>query len=248
MAEPLDTIKREWSVIRTAPWSFVAIALLILAASWFIVTSINAGVISAKDATIENLKIQKDSLSQQIKTSANPAQDIESALAPIKNELEEAKRQLALVTKQRDAALATSASAAVVANISPAVPPTDAKKSELPGEFELLSNETVKKRAFELAQEIYEFYYGMEEKRNKILYGSSTQIASDKADEALMIENDASEKFKETFAARYNAMLKELKRRSSSKSYVKEIGQETLDLDAIALTSSHLKELAKEIP
>jgi hypothetical protein len=243
VGEPLDTIRKEWSVIRAAPGSFASIAAVILVTCWIIVNYINAGVISAKDATIENLKTQTEALSRQIRTSANPAQDIEAALAPIKNELEGAKRQLTLVTKQRDAALAASP----IASISPAVP-TDAKKSELPGEFTLLSNETVKKRAFELAQGIYEFYYGMEEKRNKILYGASNQTASEKADEELMIENDASEKFKEMFAEKYNAVLRELKKRSGSTSYVKEIGQETLDLDAIALTSSHLKKLAKELP
>jgi hypothetical protein len=83
-----------------------------------------------------------------------------------------------------------------------------------------------------------------------VLYGNDSSYLTPeaKADKVLLIENDASEKFKETFVSRYNALQSELIKRTKSIRSPKQFGQATLDLDAILGAGGTLKELAKELP
>jgi hypothetical protein len=79
MAEPLDTIQKEWSVIRTAPWSIAAVTFVVIAAVWFLISQINSATFAAKDATIETFRAQNQSYKEKL-NGASP----EEASARIK--------------------------------------------------------------------------------------------------------------------------------------------------------------------
>ena len=67
MSEPLDTIQREWAVARTAPWSFLTIAITVGSAVWYLTGQINNATVSAKDATIETLKTENLAYKDKLK-------------------------------------------------------------------------------------------------------------------------------------------------------------------------------------
>ncbi|MGD0643114.1 MAG: hypothetical protein ABSC22_20435 [Roseiarcus sp.] len=60
MANIIETLRREAAVIRGAPWSVSVIALAVAGCVWFLVKEIDAGTISAKNATIETQRTQID--------------------------------------------------------------------------------------------------------------------------------------------------------------------------------------------
>ncbi len=53
-------------MIRGAPWSFITAVAIITGAIWFFLSEINQGMLSAKDATIETLKVQNDSYKEKL--------------------------------------------------------------------------------------------------------------------------------------------------------------------------------------
>jgi hypothetical protein len=62
----IETIQKEWAVISGAPWSFATVIVAVGVILWLFVNQINSGTISAKDATIETLKIQNESYKQKL--------------------------------------------------------------------------------------------------------------------------------------------------------------------------------------
>jgi len=112
-----------------------------------------------------------------------------------------------------------------------------------------MSNEALKKRAFEIAQEIDDFWAEYDQKRTHILFGSpAANISSaEKADQVAMLELDASEKFKQRFSAEYIRLQRELITRSQSKRTPKQIDQSSLDLVDIFSMSSSIRGFAKDL-
>lgn len=55
MSGALETIKKEWSVIRGAPWSFIFVTATIAATIFAFINYVNSATIAAKDATIQTL-------------------------------------------------------------------------------------------------------------------------------------------------------------------------------------------------
>jgi hypothetical protein len=113
----------------------------------------------------------------------------------------------------------------------------------------IMSNEALKKRAFEIAQEIDDFWAEYDQKRTHILFGSpAANISSaEKADQVAMLELDASEKFKQRFSAEYIRLQRELITRSQSKRTPKQIDQSSLDLVDIFSMSSSIRGFAKDL-
>lgn len=78
MLDLLEKLGAEREVILKAPWSFCFAVLVFCAIVYAGFSAINSGVISAKDATIENLKIQIDGLKgtvaeQEAKLKSKPS-------------------------------------------------------------------------------------------------------------------------------------------------------------------------------
>jgi hypothetical protein len=61
VADFIEKMRGEWTVIRGAPWSFVGIACSLIALTWFFSELIHNQEIADKNATIESLKTQIDS-------------------------------------------------------------------------------------------------------------------------------------------------------------------------------------------
>ena len=88
MSDIIERIKQEWGVISAAPWSAAIIATVTGGCIWFFVNQINAGTLSAKDATIETLKTENQSYKDKL-NGASPDEaraqinDLENRLAKI---------------------------------------------------------------------------------------------------------------------------------------------------------------------
>jgi hypothetical protein len=154
------------------------------------------------------------------------AEDIAKATSAIQDKLDEALTQRdqslsentslrnQLATMKRD----LEASRATVSQPPLDSAPLVSQTHEVSWEFALMSNEVLKRHAYELAQEIEDLWRGFDRKRSEALYGNDSYYLTSgaKADKALLIENDASEKFKETIVSRYNSLQSELIKRTKS--------------------------------
>jgi hypothetical protein len=237
-------------VIRAAPWSFAIMVAVVIVAVWWAVTTINATSIATKDATIENLRVRTESLSEQIRKSVAPSLDIEATLVPLRNELEETKRKLADALKERDS---SSAALALASKSQPPQPITTVIPQPSPdasaGEYSLTSTEALKRSAFGIAQEIEDFWIPFHDKILSIKYGSKDYFisSSDKANKVEEIENDASEQFKLKIAKRYMSIQNEIKNRSKTTKSLHIFNQAPIDFDAILSYADDLRLLAKEL-
>jgi hypothetical protein len=66
MPDPIETLRKEWPVIKAAPWSLVAVVTIVGVLMWFFMGAVNQGTISAKDATIQTLTTQVASYKEKL--------------------------------------------------------------------------------------------------------------------------------------------------------------------------------------
>jgi hypothetical protein len=71
VSDIIEKIRKEWAVISGAPWSFCTTVCIAGAIIYGFVTAINAASLSAKDATIENLKTQIEGLKDNVASLEN---------------------------------------------------------------------------------------------------------------------------------------------------------------------------------
>jgi len=205
--------------LRTPFWGFLPALCFIVATAAFVARELSFPSPPPKTASTDRVA----------------ATDFPAAPAPTKIEL-----------PPPTAILPTTAASASVSTPAQTAPAPIAVGSD---NFSLMSNDALKKRAFELAQEILDFEFGFHQKETDILYGTIGYKLSpaEKADQVMALEIDASEKFKQQFATVYLPLQEELVKRSTAKEKTIKFGQASLDLVEIAGTAFSLQVLAKGV-
>lgn len=124
MSGVIETIQKEWAVIRGAPWSFAIVASVMAAVAYFFSWTTHEGAISQKNATIETLKTQNDAYKEKLR-GASPdeagdriqipekkigqlshpsADDIAKASEPVQAKLDGVMSERDAAISERDAA------------------------------------------------------------------------------------------------------------------------------------------------
>jgi hypothetical protein len=111
-------------------------------------------------------------------------------------------------------------------------------------EEELATNEGLRSRAYDMADEILAFWRTYSDKESSIriqYYGV------EKDDKILRLDNEASEKFKEQFSVRYGALQGDIKKITKSNKWVMTFGSRMIGVEDIFSAYVTLKEMAKEL-
>jgi hypothetical protein len=126
-------------------------------------------------------------------------------------------------------------------------PPTPSAPPAPATEYALLNNEELRRIAYEMSQDVGDFYHvyndrAAEIRRNELL------SSAEKGDQYESLDNDVSQKFKEKFASKYTALQAEMERRISDNMYHQSFGQGMIDLDSLPYLAEVLKREAKKLP
>jgi hypothetical protein len=68
VSDPIETIRKEWPAVQSAPWSFVILGVILVGGTWFVTGWMNSATISGKDAAISSKDATIESLKQEVES------------------------------------------------------------------------------------------------------------------------------------------------------------------------------------
>ncbi|HEY4926890.1 MAG TPA: hypothetical protein VII20_20975 [Roseiarcus sp.] len=124
--------------------------------------------------------------------------------------------------------------------------PATSTEKETTHDYSIDSNESLRRSAYKMAQEIDDFVDSFKQRGYKI-YDDKSLSSSEKADQEEMLDNEVSEKFKAKFSYSYIPLQKEIINRVPDINYPYTFDETMIDSSKAELYGVSIKQLAKKL-